>query len=168
MKKYFLLVFVLFFVACGYKPTVNITKETLKGNVYIDTPINKDNIRNSILIRESLIEMFSGKFNMNVVNDKSKANLFVVGKLVSVSHSALESSLGYAKLYRESVNVSLSYKGNNVPSKTITASDYYDYFVDDDSVLTQEKKDDAIEQAINNALLLIPSQIAISTLKYDE
>jgi hypothetical protein len=164
MYKIFLFSLILLLSACGYKPTLSITKQTLKGNVYIDTPINKDNIKNSILIRESLITMFSGKFKMNVVNDKKKADLIVIGQLVSISHSALESNLGYAKLYRQSVSITINYSGKNIKSKSISASDYYDYYVDDDSVLSEDKKDNATKMAIQNALLSIPSQIALSIM----
>lgn len=168
MRKYFLLYIFFFFIGCGYKPTVNITNEILKGNVYIDVPIDIHNIENSILIRESLIDMFSNKFNMIVVNEKSKADLYATGKIFLITHEALESDLGYVKLFRETVTIQVEFSDKKSLKKSYKATDYYDYSIDDESILSERRKNDAIKEAIKNALSSIPPQIALSLLKNEQ
>lgn len=165
MKQVVLFLFLMFFVACGYRPTINVANETLKGNVYIDIPIDIQNIKNSIVIHEAFIDIFSNKFNMNIVNQKHKADLFVTGKLLSVTETQLESVDGYSSSYRETIRLKLSYYGKNTSKKSFEVSDFYDFNVDDDSIVSQNKKDEAIEIAIRNALLLIPSKVVISDMK---
>lgn len=164
MKNFILFVTILLFVGCGYKPTVTQTKEALQGNVFIEVPIDIHNITNSILIREALIDIFTNKFNMKVVKEKSMAQINVSGRLNSVSETQIESVAGYSKTYRESVSVQVSYSMNGKATKTFSVSDFYDFVVDEDSVVSQSKKDEAINIAIRNALLLIPSKIAVTSM----
>ena len=164
MKNLILFLSLFVLIGCGYRPTIDITKETLKGDVYIEVPIDIHNIRNSILVREALIDIFNNKFNMQIVKQKHQADLFVSGKLASVSETQLESADGYSKSYRESVSLSISYQLKNGAKKSFVVSDFYDFVVDDDSVVSQSKKDEAIKIALQNALLSVPSKIAISSL----
>jgi len=164
LKNIILSLILLVFIGCGYRPTIDVTKETLKGNVYIEVPVDIHNIRNSILLKEALIDIFNNKFNMKIVKQKHQSDLFVSGTLASVSETQLESVDGYSKSYRESVSLSISYKMKNSAKKTFTVSDFYDFVVDKDSVVSQSKKDEAIKIALQNALLGVPSKIAISSI----
>ena len=164
MKKYFLLFFVLFFVACGYKPTVDVVKDNLKGNIYIDVPIDIHNIKNSILLRESLIDIFANKFAGNIVNNKNMADLFVSAKILNIKETQLESDIGYSKSYRESVTLQVKYNQKNKRIEKIVLENYHDFVVADDSIINQQKKDKAIKIAIDNALLDLPSKIAINSI----
>ena len=49
--------------------------------------------------------------------------------------------------------------------QTFTLSNYYDFTVDNDSTITQSKKDEAISIAISKALTNIFSKIAVNSHK---
>jgi hypothetical protein len=164
VKKYFFLLFVLFFSACGYKPTVDVVKDSVKGNIYIDVPIDILNIKNSILLRESLIDTFANKFAVNIVNNKNMADLFVSAKILNIKETQLESDVGYSKSYREAVTLQVKYYQKNKAIKKIRLENYQDFVVDEDSIINQQKKDEAIKIAIENALLDLPSKIAINSI----
>ena len=117
------------------------------------------------MIKEALVDIFVNKFNMRSVYQKDRAELFVSGKLLSVVETQLESENGYSKSYRESVSVQVKYSTKTIKEKTIVVNNYYDFIIDENSVASQRKKDEAIKMAIKNALLDIPSKIAISTMK---
>ena len=165
MKIGFTVLFIIFiFTACGYKPTASYTSKALVSQVFIEVPIDINNARNSVLIKDALIELVVNKFRLQTTTKKNKANSFIKAKLLSVSQKELQSDLkGYAKVYRETVSVEVKYNLKNQKSKTITVSNYFDFIVNSDSTITQSKKDEAIKIAINKALSEVFSKIAISS-----
>ena len=133
--------------------------------IYIDVKIDIQNLNNSILIKDALIDMLSSKLDAEIVHEKSLANTTIYGELKSVSETALESDdRGYAKIYRETVTVFISYVAADGKGRNFTVSNYYDFVVSDDSVVTNSKKEEAIKLAINKALSDVFSKIAIHSL----
>ncbi len=161
----FFLLFIFFICGCGYKPTSIITKKTMGEKIYVDVKIDIQNLNNSILIKDALIEMLGSKLDAEIVHEKSLANATIYGELKSVSETALESDVaGYSKIYRETVTISISYVGVDGKGRNFTVSNYYDFIVSDDSVVTNSKKEEAIKLAINKALSDVFSRIAINSL----
>jgi hypothetical protein len=167
LKFGFILIILLFvFNACGYKPTSFYAANALTSNVFIKVPIDINNARNSVLIKDALIELIINKFKLKITNKNNLANSFIEAKLVSVSHKELQSDIsGYAKVYRETVKIEVKYNKKNQEQKIITVSNYFDFIVNNDSIVTQNKKDEAIKIAINKALGEVFSKIAINSYK---
>ncbi len=170
MKNIFSLLFGLFLLfvvaGCGYKPTANIAKQTMGEKIFIDVKIDILNLTNSILIKDSLINMISSKLNAKIVHERSFADTIIYGELQNVSEVAMDSDLsGYTKIYRENVTVFISYTGKDKQTRSFTVSNYYDFIISTDSVITQSKREEAIKLAINKALADVFSKIAIQTYK---
>lgn len=160
------LILVFIFNACGYKPTSSYTSKALSSNVFIEVPIDIDNARNSVLIKDALIELIVNKFKLKITTNKLLASSFIKAKLLSVSHKELQSDLsGYAKVYRETVTIQVIYNKKNQTSNVMTVSNYFDFIVNSDSTITQNKKDEAIKIAINKALSEVFSKIAVNSYK---
>ncbi len=160
------IVFFILFVGCGYKPSSHYAKNTISGDVYVDIKIDINNAQNSVLIKDAMNEMIINQFNATLTNDKAKADTIVNVALSGVSHTAISSdNEGYAKTYRTSVSVTVNYKKQNNPNISIKVSNYYDYSVDTDSTLTEQKKQEAVKIAATKALSDIFSKIAITSLK---
>ncbi|MBI3874114.1 MAG: hypothetical protein HY307_03835 [Arcobacter sp.] len=155
----------ILFVGCGYKPTSNFVKKSIANTVFVDVKIDIKNLNNSILIKDALINMLSSKLDINIVTDRSLASSIVYGELRSVSEAIMETdSHGYANKYRETVTIFVSYIDQNKKTKNVTVSNYYDFIVAPDSVVSQSKRDEAITIAITNALSDVFAKIAISSL----
>ena len=166
MKFLLFILIVTVFNACGYKPTSSYSSKALSSDVFIEVPIDIKNARNSVLIKDALIELIVNKFKLRTTTNKSFANSFIKAKLVSVSHKELQSDIsGYAKVYRETVTVEVIYNKKNQDNKKIKVSNYFDFIVNSDSTITQSKKDEAIKIAINKALSEVFSKIAINSYK---
>ena len=167
MKFGFIAIILVFvFNACGYKPTSSYASKALTSNVFIEVPIDIKNARNSVLIKDALIELVINKFKLRTTTNKLFANSFIKAKLVSVTHKELQSDLsGYAKVYRETVTVEVIYNKKNQSTNKITVSNYFDFIVNSDSTITQSKKDEAIKIAINKALSEVFSKIAVNSYK---
>ncbi len=134
--------------------------------VYIDVKIDLQNLTNSILIKDALNTIIANKLDAKIVKEKSLADTFIYGELQSVSEIAMDTDLvGYTKVYRETVTVYISYAGIDQIKRNFTVSNYYDFVVSADSVVTQSKKEEAIKLAINKALSDVFSKIAIHSAK---
>jgi hypothetical protein len=152
--------------SCGYKPTSVYVRDTLKGKVYITVDIDMNNARNSVLIKDALIDLLIGRFNLLITPNKQEANSFVKGKIISIKHKELQADTsGFAKVYRETIKIQISYNKRDSKVRTFTLSSYYDFTVDTDSTVTESKKDEAISIAISKALKNIFSKIAIKSYK---
>ena len=158
------IILIFVFNACGYKPTASYASRALTSDVFIEVPIDIDNARNSVLIKDALIELIVNKFKLRTTNKKEFASSFIKARLVDVTEKELQSDInGYAKVYRETVIVEVIYNKKDKKPQIITVSNYFDFIVNSDSTITQSKKDEAIKIAINKALTEVFSKIAISS-----
>ncbi len=160
---------VLLFQGCSYKPTSHYAKHEINGKVYVQLKVDINNATNSVQMKDAVNEMVVQQFGASLTDIKSEAQTIINVALGSVSHVTLQTDNdGYAKLYRTTVNIDLNY--HNVVSdvsKTITVSSSYDYSIDDDSLITDAKKTEAIKVASAQALEDIFSSIAIQSFKKD-
>lgn len=157
----------LFINGCGYKPASHYSKNAFGNTTYVQMDIDVKSSSQSVLIKDVMNELIISKFNTKLVDSKAKADTVIYLKLNSVSQSAMQTDTeGYVKRYRTTVNISMKYNNKKDKQvKDLTLSDYYDYTVDDDSTITDQKKDESIRIAIQNALSDLFSKIAVSTFK---
>lgn len=166
-KSFFLSLFVLFFlIGCGYKPTTVAVKNGIYGSVFIETKKDIHNLNNTILMEDALKKILLGKLDIVLTNKRDEAASYVYGELQSVSESILETdSKGFAKVYRQTVTIFISFHSKENKTKNFTVSNYYDFVVAPDSVITSANKEEAIKQAIEKALSDVFSKIALYTSK---
>jgi len=158
----------ILFVGCGYKPTTHYASNEIVGKVFVDSKINIESSENSIIIKDAMNEMVINRFNGTLVNKPSQADTIVIVKLASARNSAISiDNEGYAKAYRMTVKINIQYKKTASAEgyKSITVSNYYDYSVDADSVVTDRKKEEAKKLASINALSDIFSKIAVKSFQ---
>jgi len=110
--------------------------------------------------------MVLNEFNASLINNKKEADTFILVELESVSHTSISTGDdGYTKSYRTTVSIKMSYHKKNKKIKIVSVSDYYDYTVDSDSVITDQKKKVAVKIASTKALSNIFSKIAIKSIQ---
>ena len=165
MRKFVFVLVIFIIYGCGYKPSSYYAKNSIKGLVYVNLKIDIKNTNNSVFIKDAMNDMIIHKFHSSLTSDKDKADSLVFVELSKVSHSTLVSDdEGYAKNYRTTVTIKVTYNLKNKPSTTLTLSNYYDYSVENSSVLTDEKKQEAVKIAASKALQDMFSKIAIKSL----
>ncbi len=169
MKIYSLFFILVFLISgCGYKPSSYYAKHEIEGKVFVDSQINIQSSENSIIIKDAMNDMVINRFNGTLVNNPSDADTIILVALTSAKNSAISTDNdGYAKAYRMTVSINVQYKKaqSNKGYKSITVSDYYDYSVDADSVVTDRKKEEAKRLASTNALSDLFSKIAIESFE---
>jgi len=163
---YLLFVTVFLFTGCGYKPSSTYAKSAIEGNVYVDLMVDIDNAQNSVYVKDAMNEMILNQFDALLTSNKDDADTYVSVALSSVSHKSISSdSDGYVQSYRTTVNIKMTYNKLNEKIKSLSVSDYYDYTVDSDSVITDQKKKIAVKIASTKALSTLFSKIAVHSMK---
>ncbi len=163
-----ILLFVLLFQGCGYKPTSYYAKDKIKGTVYVDTKIDIENSQNSILVKDATNNILLNQFKATIVDEKEKADMLIFTELISVDIKALQTdNYGYSLVYRATTTIAITYSKNSLDSvkNKIIISNYYDYIISNDSLTTEQNKLNAIKIASEKALSNLFSKIAINSFK---
>lgn len=167
MKKSFLyLVLIVFFIGCGYKPASHYAKKEINGLVYTNIVVNIDSTSNSVLLKDTMNEIILTKLGASLTNNKKEADTIVDLNLSGVQHTTLTSdNEGYARSYRANVVILVKYTNKNKVTKSFTISDYYDYSVQSDASVSEQTKDNAVNNAVKKALEELVSKLAVSSFK---
>jgi len=164
-----LLIFIInafIFTGCGYKPTSYYAKSAINGKVYVDIDMNVDNSSNSVIIKDIMNEMVLNQFEAQLTHNKDIADTHINVKLLDIEQKAISSdNQGYVSLYRTTVYIKIRYKKRDEKAVELKVSNFYDYSVDDDSIITEQKKQDSIKLAVSKALSDVFSKIAVSNFK---
>lgn len=156
----------LAFSGCGYKPASYYAKKEINGNVYVNLIVNLSDPKNSVLIKDALNELLVNKLDSRLVYKESEANTVMNIKLNSVSLSELSyGDDGYVKLYKAIVNIAVDYKKENEVRRNLTVSGRYDFSIDDGATISETKRFEAIKSASSKALDEVISKIAVQTFK---
>lgn len=163
---FFIVISLIGFSGCGYKPSSYYAKGAIEGKVFVDVIIDIENSNNAVYIKDAINEMVLNRFKGSLVFDKKEADSYIIIDLKSISNSAIETdTTGYTRTYRTRVNAKVSYKSKDTPFKTISVSDYYDYIVDASSSVTTQKRNEAIRIASTKAISNIFSKIAVNNMQ---
>lgn len=155
----------LLFTACGYKPTSTYAKKEIYGNVYVDLSVNIEDPKNSVLIKDSMVELLVHRLGSKLVDKKELADTLVVVKLNSVSLGTLQyDDLGYIKLYKATANINVDYKNKDYKNN-FNVSGSYDFSIEDGGTISDAKRFEAVKAASNKALDEVISKIAILSFK---
>ncbi|MCD4757017.1 MAG: hypothetical protein K8R39_01970 [Arcobacteraceae bacterium] len=151
---------------CGYKPSSYYAKNEISGKVYVDLEMDIENSQNSVLVKDAMNEMVLSRFNAQLTQNKEEADTQVFVRLASVSHSVMASdNEGYAKTYRANVTISVIYQKRDQEKKNLSVSNYYDYNVEANSLVSDQQKQEAVKNAATKALGDLFSKIAVNSFK---
>jgi len=165
---WFFLVFVLFFNGCGYKPTYIYTKKVLGDDIYVDVDISLKDPQNSVLITDAVNEAVISKFRSNLVRDKKRASAQLYISLKKVKFKPIQyDKNGYVIAYKTYVSLKTRYIDKKNKSKTITTSGNYDFSIEANSIISDNKRFEAIKFAALKAIDELISKISIKGRSYD-
>ena len=121
--KFLLSSFIIFFlfIGCGYKPSSYYANDAIEGLVYVDLKVDINNTENSIYVKDLMSELILNQFDVSLVDDKSKADTYMLVALSSINHSSISTnSDGYVESYRANVTIKIPYQKREKEIKTIT------------------------------------------------
>lgn len=166
INRYFLNSFIIFiiflFISCGYRPMAYYTKKAFEGKVYVSVDINIKDSRNSILIKNILLDLIINKLKLPITYNKDEAKSFISGKILKIEHKVLSSDeKGFPNTYRENIQVEVKYNKLNETPKVFVFDNYLDYSVSDDPTLTEGRRKQKIQLTIKKSLSNLFSNIAV-------
>ena len=162
------LVVLLLFSSCGYKPTSIYTKKVLGENIYVDVSISLTDPQNSVLITDAINEAVISKFRANLVRDKNKASSKLYVSLSSVGFTPLRyDKNGYVVSYKANVGLRTRYIDKQGNKRVVSSSGEYDFPIEANSIISDNKRFEAIKFGALKAIDELISKISIKGRNYD-
>ncbi|NQY20558.1 MAG: hypothetical protein HRT40_04495 [Campylobacteraceae bacterium] len=164
-KKVFLILFVILFVSCSYKPSSYYAKKEFSNNVYVDLDINMEDPKNSVLIKDAMNKLILTRLNSKLVKTRAEADKVVYIKLTKVSIDEIQyDKAGRTKLFRANVKINVKVISlNEVKSFDVEGRD--DFSLDEKTIINDSKRFDAIKNASNKALEQVLSKLSLLSFK---
>jgi len=157
----------LFVVGCGYKPTSVYTKKVLGDRIYVDVSISKVDPQNSVLITDAINEAVIDKFKAKLATKESATSKLHIS-LGSTSFKPIQyDENGYVIAYKTYVTLSSRYTDKDGVSKTVHTTGDYDFSIEANSVISDNKRFEAIKFASLKAIDELISKISIRGQKND-
>lgn len=157
---------ILFFTSCGYKASSTYAKKELGEKIYVSLSINVSDPKNSVIIKDVFNELLIQRLDKKLVYKKDEADTIIYIKNNGVSISTLSyDSSGYSNLYKITANLNVKYSKSNGKTKSFIASGSYDFSSDSQGTISDTKRFNAIQNAFDNALEEVISQLAIANYK---
>lgn len=162
LKSFILVVLIsLLFSACGYKPASTYAKKEIKGKVFVNLNVNIEDPKNSVLIKDAMVELLTQKLGNKLVDKKELADTIVNVKLNSVGFGVLQyDENGYIKVYKATASINVGYKNSEL-SRNFNVSGTNEFSIDDGGTISDSKRFEAIKAASNKALNEVISKIAV-------
>lgn len=148
MKNIFL-IFVLFFCACGYAPLNKATSSSLGKSVNVVTIINKAEPKDSITLSDNFTNYLEHYMHKSI---SKYADSKIVLRILSSDFIALYyDEFGYAKSYKAIIRLEFNVTYKDGKNKKIITSGEHIFNTNQISVLSDEQKSRAINQASQKA-----------------
>ena len=167
MRHLILIFIVLFFVSCGYKPTLLYTKNILGDKIYVEVKTSLADPENTVLIRDAVNEAAIKKFRSKIVPQKeANSMLFVSLKRVTFLPIQYDKN-GYVIAYKTYVTLSTHYKDKQGHQSVINSTGDFDFAIESNSVISDTKRFEAIKNASYKAIDDFISKLSIKGVQSD-
>ncbi len=164
--KNLLLILTLFgLVGCGYRPASYYVKNRLGNSIYAEVNVPIRSPEYAIAITDAVREAIVGQFKGRIAASKEDATSVIQIGSASYSVSGIQTDAnGITILYRASVTLRATVYGDNISKRSFTVNGIYDFPMESDSTLSEQKKLDAVKEAAVKALEGLISQLAIRVI----
>jgi len=149
--KKFILISILLFYGCGYRPSSSYTPKTLGDRVYIEVEVSLSDPENSVLIRDTITKaIYTRLKSVTTTRKRAKSSIFV--KYKDIKFSPLEYDRnGYVVHYKADVILDFLYKkGDREVKKSLVGK--YDFPIRPSAIISTSLRFKAIEEGSKKAL----------------
>ena len=150
------------FSSCGYYPISYYSKQSLGENIYVQTMITLSDPENSIIAKDALLQAIATRLHSNL-SDRENADTIVTMNMNEVNmYSIADDEDGFPRFYRMQVGINFSYTDKNGNTSNFSNIGIYDFSVEGQSTVTDEKRFTAINQASLQAIDKFVAKVASS------
>ncbi len=165
MRVVVVFILVLIFNSCGYKPTAIYTKNVLGETIYAEVETSLQDPENSVLIKDAINEAILNQFHSKIRSKKDASSQLYI-KLSSISFRPIEyDKNGYVTAYKILVSLHSTYIDKNRKKDSFITTGDYDFTIQTLSVISDEKRFDAIKKASQKAIDALISKISIKGIR---
>lgn len=162
MKSIILAFVLVVFTSCGYKPVSKMSRNVLGERVYADVKISIKDPENSVLLKDALLEAVVSRFGSTLVK-KSYAHTLINVVMKSIKFKPIiYDKNGYVTSYKAKVVLKIDTIFNNDKKQTYLANGEYDFTIEANSIISDSKRFEAIE---NSSLDALDEYIAYISIK---
>jgi hypothetical protein len=166
MKKYShfmslltIVVIMMAFNACGYKPSSKYARSVVGEKISTQVTISAQDPQNTVLIKDAVDSAIVEIFHASLT-DKAHADTHLSFSLNPPSYSAIQYNTdGYIIAYRATIILNITRETKN-SKKRYTAKGTYDFSVVPNAVITDQERFDAIKFSAIKAISSFIAQIS--------
>lgn len=164
MKKSFfgLLAIAFILASCSYKPMSYYSKKSLGKRIYVNVSISRKDPKNSVLIKDAFNEAIISRFGAKL-SPKSLADTQLNVSIQSIDFIPILYDLdGYAISYKALLTLNIKIKSDSIGLKQVQTSGEFDFPIEANSVISDNKRFEAIR---NSSLDALNEFISVMALK---
>nr|WP_314748160.1 penicillin-binding protein [uncultured Campylobacter sp.] len=173
MKTKFLLFLTAFIlVGCSYKPVSKITNDIMGERVYVNVLISKEEPKNSVWIKDSVLEGIVTRLGKRISDDKNAPTSITVSIKTLSYQPLLFDEYGYVTSYKAILALNFDTRLKN-ETLSVTTSGEHDFTVSQkirdtrfaDGVISESDRYNAVKQASQEAFDEYIATLAVKGLK---
>lgn len=150
--KILIIILTIIFIGCGYRPISYYAKQTLGINIYVNANISLSDPENTVIAKDALNRAISTRLQSNLTS-KDNADTIINIDMTNINiYSIADGSDGFSDFYRASVELSFTYTDKLGRAQKFINTGNYDFPVDRVSIITDDKRFFAINQASIQAI----------------
>ena len=164
MQKVLLVLVVLLFASCGYKPSAKFARQALGEKVSTNVIISKEDPENAVLVKDAIDAALIDIFHTSLT-DRAHSDSHLEISLSNPRYSPIQyDNNGFVVAYRMRVTLYIKrYRNGEV--KNYRASGYYDFAVEPNAIVTDQQRFEAIRNAAEKAISVFVAQISSEKVK---
>ena len=157
--KLFLLLGVLSFVSCGYKPTSKFSREVTGEKISTSVSISAQDPENTVIIKDAVDAAIIQIFHAGLTS-RSKADTHLNLSISAPTYAPIQYDLnGYVIAYRATIVLGIL-RETHGERKSYSAKGTYDFSIDPNAVVTDQQRFDAIKFSATKAISSFIAQVA--------
>jgi Lipopolysaccharide-assembly len=163
------LVIALTLTGCGYKPSSYYAKKTIGDSVYAFVEALGSDPENAVYIKDAVNEAVITKFRSKLAPIQDAQTKMHIKISSIVLNPVQYDKNGYITLYRMTVALSTTItKSDGQKFNNMTSNGSYDFAVEPNTTLSDEKRFNAIKQSAAKAIDMLISQISVKGTLNDD
>lgn len=161
MKKGFLWLGVLLLCGCGYQPLARYGEQYFGDRIFIEIAINYRDPENSVLIKDALLEAIIRRLGASIAPTIEVADSRIHVSIQNIRFASLAENIdGFTSFYRTFVTLHFNYEDKHGKKAEMSTIGRYTFSMQENSILTDARRLDAIEEASMQALDLFITKIS--------
>ncbi|RDU58686.1 hypothetical protein CQA42_01770 [Helicobacter sp. MIT 99-5507] len=148
--------------SCGYYPVSYYSKQSLGKNIYVNTIIALSDPENSIIAKDALLQAIATRLHSNLSSKENADTIITISMNEINMYSIADDEDGFPRFYRMQVGISFSYIDKNNNARNFSNIGIYDFSVEGQSTVTDEKRFMAINQASLQSIDKFVAKVASS------